>query len=143
MTLLVFGSYGYAEEHIPWCVPDWASSTPTVIAFHNSDNNSFNACKGYPYVPTPSSPEVLLVRGKIVSNAETWINHPFEKHYFMNLDRGWLAVNFHYERLISTVALGSKHSITREKILKAPLAEMALFCGRFEPLCLRNPQTPR
>jgi hypothetical protein len=114
------------QEHIPSWVPDWGISTPTVIAFHNSDDNSFNACKGYPYVPIPSPPEVLLVRGKIVSIVETWINHPFEKHYFMNPDRGWLAVDFHYEKMISAVAPGTKHSITREKVLKALLADGAL-----------------
>jgi hypothetical protein len=113
------------QEHIPSWVPDWAISTPTLIAFHNSNNNSFNACRGYPYVPIPSSPEELLVRGKIVSIVETWINHPFEKHYFMNPDRGWLAIDLHYETMISAVAPGTKHSITREKVLKALLADGA------------------
>jgi len=113
------------QEHIPSWVPDWGISTPTVMAFHNSNNNSFNACNGYPYVPIPSSPEVLLVQGKIVSIVETWINHPFEKHYFMNPDRGWLAVDFHYEKMISAVAPGTKHSVTREKVLKVLLADGA------------------
>jgi len=45
----------------------------------------------------------------------------------MKPNRGWLAVNLHYERLISTVAPGSKHSIKREKVLKALLADGALL----------------
>ncbi|PMD14461.1 hypothetical protein NA56DRAFT_711037 [Hyaloscypha hepaticicola] len=58
-----------------------------------------------PLRPDPLIARVLLVRGKIVSNVENWINHPFEKHYFMNPDRGWLPVDFQYEKKISTALL--------------------------------------
>jgi len=114
------------SETLPSWVPDWGVETAVVMAIHNSGKNSFDACRGYSYVPVPSPPEVILVGGKIISQIEFAINHPFHKHYFMDADRGWLNVDLHYEKMISFGVPGTAHSVTRERVLKTLLADGAM-----------------
>jgi hypothetical protein len=106
-------------EDLPRWVLDWVSqnrvlamteviddiqavSTPIIWPFHNGGDNSFDACKGYRHRPASSgNPDTLLVRGKIVIreilHAIVW---DFEKHYFMDADRSWLNLDWHYEELL-------------------------------------------
>jgi hypothetical protein len=113
------------SEPLPSWVPDWAVNTPLVRPFYREETeNSFNACKGYPYRPVPSPAAVLIVRGKIVTSVNIVHPYAFEKQYFMDADRNMLNLDYLHEEMVS-VLLPGRPTYSRQRILRALLADGA------------------